>query len=222
MQREHIERMIENKYSLLLFVLVSLIVVSIVDFRNYAVHNGVAAFLTMTVFCIMLRILKAHRVLFILYLVLASLALFFHYLALWVVDSKSLGIAAMLVYIPMIAILIIFMIKRIFSETLVTADTIKGGISVYLLMATWWQLIYYFLWLMNPQSFIFTTGPGHQTDFLYFSITTMTSVGFGDILPRSYPARVFSMLQAMAGQLYIGIFVARLVGLHIVGNSSRN
>lgn len=222
MDRAYVERIIDSKYSLLLFFLTSLIVVSIVDFRNYALHNGVAAFLMLVVFCIMLRILNAHRALFILYLILASSALLLHYLALRVVENKTLGTAAMIVYITMIGILILFMIKRIFSETLVTGDTIKGGISVYLLMATWWQLIYYFLWLLDPKAFIFTTGPGHQTDFLYFSITTMTSVGFGDILPKSYPARVFSMLQAMAGQLYVGIFVARLVGLHIAGTSSRN
>jgi hypothetical protein len=163
----------------------------------------------------MLSILKAHRFLFIAYIAFAFLAILFHYLAVFVLKSLPLGLAAMIVYIIMIGVIIIFMVRRIFSEKLVTGDTVKGGISVYILMATWWQLIYYFFWVMDPNAFAFSTGVGHHEDFLYYSITTMTSVGFGDILPRSYPARVFSMLQAIAGQLYVAVFVARLVGLHI-------
>jgi hypothetical protein len=217
LDRKRIERIIENKYSLLLFFLTSLIVVSIVSVHNFMVYSAIVSFLSLVVYLIMLRILKAHRYVLIAYMVFAFTALLCHYLAAFVVNSTALGVTAMIVYIVMIGLIIIFMIRRIFSEKLITGDTIKGGISVYILMATWWQLVYYFLWLMNPNAFVFTIGTGHQGDFLYYSITTMTSLGFGDILPRSHPARVFSMLQAIVGQLYIAVFVARLVGLHIAG-----
>lgn len=217
MDRERIERIVENKYSLLLFFLVSLMIVSIVSVRNFMVYSLVVSFLSLAVYAIMLSILKAHRFLFTAYIACASMALLFHYLAVFVLNSMPLGITAMIVYIVMIGIIIIFMIRRIFSEKLVTGDTIKGGISMYILIANWWQLVYYFVWVLDPGAFSFTTGGAHQADFLYYSITTMTSVGFGDILPRSYPARVFSMLQAVVGQLYPAVFVARLVGLHIAG-----
>lgn len=194
-------------------------ITSIISVYNFLAYSIIISFLSLIVYGIMLRILKAHRFLFVAYITLAFMALLFHFLAVFVLDSLVLGIVAMIVYIAMIGILIIFMIRRIFSERLITGDTIKGGISVYILMATWWQLIYYFLFVLDPHSFAFAGGTGHQADFLYYSITTMTSVGFGDILPRSYPARVFSMLQALFGQLYIAIFVARLVGLHVAGHS---
>jgi len=216
-----IERIIENKYSLLLFFLVSLTVVSIVTVHNHVVHFAVDSVLSMVVFTIMLKILKAHRLLFIFFITLAFLALLFHFLAVFVLQSRSVGLVAMVVYILMIGILIVFMIRRIFSERLVTGDTIKGGISVYIMMGTWWQLIYYLLWVLNPNAFMFGNGRGEQSDFLYFSIVTMTTLGYGDILPTTYPAKVFSMLQALAVQLYIAIFVARLVGLHIAGHSSK-
>jgi hypothetical protein len=176
------------------------------------------SFLSFVVYTIMLSILKAPRFLFIAYIVFAFIALLCHYLAAFVLKSLPVGITAMIVYIVMIGIIIVFLIRRIFSERLVTGDTIKGGISAYLLMATWWQLVYYFLWVMDANAFIFNAGIGHQADFLYYSVTTMTSVGYGDILPRSYPAKVFSMLQAIVGQLYIAVFVARLIGLHVASH----
>lgn len=222
MDTERIERIIENKYSLLLFFLLSLMVVSIVSAHNFVVYSITASTLSFIVYIIMLRILKAHRFFFIAYLTLAFSALLLHFLSVFVLDSLPLGIVALSAYIVMIGFVIIFMIKRIFSERLVTGDTIKGGISVYLLMATWWQLVYYLIYILNPDAFKFASGgEQHQVDFLYYSVTTMTSVGFGDILPVSYHARVFSMLQALIGQLYIGILVARLVGLHVAGHSNR-
>lgn len=222
MDRERIERIIENKYSLLLFFLVSLMFVSIVSIHNFVVYSITASTLSLIVYMIMLRILKAHRFFFVAYTTLAFSALLLHFLSVFVLDSLPLGIIALTVYIIMIGFIIMFMTRRIFSEKLVTGDTIKGGISVYLLMTSWWQLVYYLIFILDPDAFkFFGGGEQHQVEFLYYSVTTMTSVGFGDILPRSYPARVFSMLQAIVGQLYIGIFVARLIGLHVAGHAHR-
>ena len=51
--------------------------------------------------------------------------------------------------------------------------------------------------------------------YLYFSFSTLTSVGYGDIVPVSSLARYTAILQAVAGQIYLSVLVARLVGLHI-------
>ena len=48
----------------------------------------------------------------------------------------------------------------------------------------------------------------------YFSFVTLTTLGYGDIVPVSGPAKTFSTLEAIVGQLYIALLVARLVGLH--------
>jgi len=195
--------------------------VSIITVQYSVLHYAVDSIFSIIVFIIMLRILRASRLLFILYVLLSVVALFLHYLAVFTRQGNRIGTVALIVYILMIGILIVFMIRRIFSERLVTGDTIKGGISVYLMMGTWWQLVYHLLWVLDPGSFRFPDGPGAPSDFLYYSISTMTSLGFGDILPRSYPAKIFSMMQALVGQLYVAIFVARLVGLHVAGHSSR-
>jgi voltage-gated potassium channel Kch len=53
----------------------------------------------------------------------------------------------------------------------------------------------------------------------YFSFSTLTTVGYGDIVPRSNAARTLAELEAITGQIYLAVLVARLVGLHIVDSS---
>lgn len=51
---------------------------------------------------------------------------------------------------------------------------------------------------------------------IYYSFTTLTTLGYGDILPLSPPARMFSALESVMGQIYLAVLIARLVGLHII------
>jgi hypothetical protein len=55
---------------------------------------------------------------------------------------------------------------------------------------------------------------------LYFSFVTLTTLGYGDIVPVGNMARTFCWLEAVVGQMYIAVLVARLVGLHIANSSS--
>jgi voltage-gated potassium channel Kch len=50
----------------------------------------------------------------------------------------------------------------------------------------------------------------------YFSFVTLTTIGYGDIVPRSAAGRIFASLEAVMGQIYLAVLVARLVGLHII------
>ena len=50
----------------------------------------------------------------------------------------------------------------------------------------------------------------------YFSFITLTTLGFGDVVPRTPIARTFAILEAVVGQMYLAVLVARLVGQHIV------
>jgi len=108
----------------------------------------------------------------------------------------------------------------------VTADKIYGAICVYFLIGYAWAFCYAILEQLEPGSF---TGPpetGAVADYVarvirmrYFSFVTLTTVGFGDIVPRSNAARTFATLEAVMGQIYLAVLVARLVGLHIVDAS---
>ena len=63
-------------------------------------------------------------------------------------------------------------------------------------------------------------GGGNSGYALYYSFVTLTTLGYGDIAPVTMPARMLASLEAMTGQVYLAILVARLVGLHIAHSAS--
>jgi Ca2+/Na+ antiporter len=98
----------------------------------------------------------------------------------------------------------------------ISVNTISGGICVYLLIAVIWAILFQFVELLEPGSFRL---PGGETDLslrdlLYFSMVTMTTLGYGDITPISSAARSLASGEAVVGQLFVAIFIARLVGLY--------
>jgi hypothetical protein len=104
----------------------------------------------------------------------------------------------------------------------VTVDRIFAAVCVYMLIGFAWTFAYAFLEEMVPDSFVALSETG-QNDYVarvlglrYFSFMTLTTVGYGDIIPRSPAARTMAMLEAVTGQIYLMVLVARLVGLHIV------
>lgn len=102
--------------------------------------------------------------------------------------------------------------RRLFQVHYVTADTIKGGICAYLLIGFLWATLYGLLMRVNPDSFIYS----REMLYVHFSFTTLTTLGYGDIVPAGRTAAILTNSEAIIGQLYLTIFVARLVGLYIV------
>ena len=97
----------------------------------------------------------------------------------------------------------------------ITSGRVYGSVSLYLMLATFWFALYNVIEAINPGSFVQTGAASPATvprpAFLYFSLITLTTVGYGDILPISPPARMFAALEGATGVLYIAITVARLV-----------
>lgn len=58
--------------------------------------------------------------------------------------------------------------------------------------------------------------------FMYYSFVTLTTLGYGDITPVSPAAKSFSFIEAVTGQIYIAVLIARLVGLHIAHSMSKD
>ncbi len=104
----------------------------------------------------------------------------------------------------------------------VTIDRIFAAVCVYMLIGFGWTFAYALLEEIVPGSFapLPQTGPtdyvAHILGLRYFSFMTLTTVGYGDIIPRSAAARTMAVIEAVMGQIYLTVLVARLVGLHIV------
>ncbi len=108
-------------------------------------------------------------------------------------------------------------LSYLFKEKEITSDVIMGAICGYFLIGLLWNNVYALLEVLEPNSFQFSQShdTGGGLDFIYYSFVTLTTLGFGDITPISNPAQSLSLLEAVTGQLYLAILVARLVGIHI-------
>ncbi|MGD8985578.1 MAG: potassium channel family protein [Desulfobacteraceae bacterium] len=108
---------------------------------------------------------------------------------------------------------------HLFREDKITGDMIMGAICAYFLMGLVWAFAYSTLEFFQPGSFQMPQGTVNQATFTYYSYVTLTTLGYGEITPVSAPARSFALLEAMMGQLYLAVLIARLVGIHIAQSS---
>lgn len=99
----------------------------------------------------------------------------------------------------------------------VTSEILFASVCVYLLIGLTWAAFYIFIDFVYPHSFIDMSRdiPIDAPRILFFSYITLTTVGYGTLTPDSDPARSLALLEAIIGQLFLAIMVARLVGLHI-------
>ena len=129
-----------------------------------------------------------------------------------IVSLTFLGIAAGMI------------LRRVLVTRRVTVDTLMGSVCAYLLAAAAWGLTYSALELARPGSFHIPEHLDHNpNDFMvslnnwfYYSFMSITTLGYTEIRPATRPAGTLTWLEAMAGQFYLALLVARLVGLHTV------
>ena len=114
--------------------------------------------------------------------------------------------------------------KQVVLGTDISANRLAGAVCIYLLLGVIWAVAYSIFEMIIPGSFHGFSpleDRGWDSEWLYFSFVTMTTLGYGDILPVSATARALAYIQAIFGQFYIAILVAGLVGAHISHRQSR-
>jgi hypothetical protein len=149
--------------------------------------------------------------------VLAVLAFTSHWLHYVLLQHAVLIIAASASALFFIA-LSWLIIGRVFRSGGISIYRIYGAIAVYLLLGIMWGEFYTLVYFLNPGAFYFDPatqcGEPPISELIYFSFTTLTTVGFGDILPVHPIARSMATLEALVGQLYPAVLLARLVTLY--------
>jgi len=107
--------------------------------------------------------------------------------------------------------------RHVFSAERVTVHRVRGAILLYLNVAALFGIAYTALQQVVPEAFHIVIQPGEAPTaaFTYFSLTTITTVGFGDITPLHPLARSLATLEAVFGQLFPATLLARLVALHL-------
>jgi Ion channel len=116
-----------------------------------------------------------------------------------------------------LAFFVYLILRQVLRAGPITARRIEGAIAVYLLTGLIWAFAYDWLEQMRPGSFAL---PAHASgaplsELGYFSFTTLTTVGFGDIVPLNPLARSLAVTEALIGQLFPVILIARLVAMEL-------
>ncbi len=121
--------------------------------------------------------------------------------------------------IAFLAVVIASLLGFILRAKRVDANVLCAGISIYLILGLVWGLAYTFVAQISPNAFSFNSHLGTtpvMSGFtaIYFSFTTLMTVGYGDITPVADVARMLAMIEAMTGTLFVGVMIARLVSLY--------
>ncbi len=122
---------------------------------------------------------------------------------------------------------IMIIVPALFKERDVTLNTLYGSTVAYLLIAVAFAFLFGLIEFQSPGAF--SGMPAHESQhpgavsdaLLYFSLTSVTTMGYGDIVPVHGLARSCAVLEGAIGQLYLAVMIARLVGLHIATEQRR-
>jgi len=112
-----------------------------------------------------------------------------------------------------------YIFRYLYESNQVTADMLFASICLYFFVGMIFAMLFYISYLVDPQAFYFSNASGSEegSSFFYFSIVSLSTLGYGDILPVSHFARNLAMLETILGQFYLAFVVARLVGLYSQG-----
>lgn len=133
-------------------------------------------------------------------------------------DSSLLRYATLLSLTGFLLVAIVFSLRQIAFGTEIDANRLIGAVCVFLLIGVVWAFFYTLLELLVPGSFAGIAAvqeTAWNSDWLYFSFVTLTTLGYGDVLPVSSVARTLAYMQAVAGQFYVAVLVAGLVSAYI-------
>ncbi len=126
-------------------------------------------------------------------------------------------------YIIFLLLSITLATEQVIHSRKIDFNNIIGAACIYLLLGVMWALLYITINILIPDSFSITSDNSvfeKLQDFIHFSFVTLTTLGYGDIVPLGATARALSTIEAVFGQFYIAILVAGLVAAYITQKSS--
>jgi len=135
--------------------------------------------------------------------------------------------------VAILSIVTISIIKYIFSTKKITFDYISAALCVYLILGLLWVSLYSIAESFQPGSYLLPDdglndfmGRHDYGDLyvrkIYFSFVTLLTLGYGDLVPIHSFARLLAIIEALLGQIFLVVLVARLVGIHVAQSLERD
>jgi hypothetical protein len=135
----------------------------------------------------------------------------------WIAVASSLVAIALLIVFATYCVL-----EYVLRSQIITRDQIEAGICMYLMLGFAFGAVFYLINVLDPSSFAVNTqlaAGRERPDLMYFSFVTLATLGYGDITPRTNVARSLAVIEALAGMIYIAVFMARLVSMRSSTNT---
>jgi len=156
---------------------------------------------------------------------LAAPALVLKAIDLWL-DVHAVVLTIQYLSMALLALTAILILRFVLHQDRITPNMISASLCVYLVLGMLWASAYTVIEIADPGSFHYAYADDDANDRMrfgeedtdvpvYYSLVTLTTLGYGDIAPKTPMARMAASLEAVVGQLYLAVMVARLVGLHI-------
>jgi len=204
-----------NHYLLASILLVFLIGPVAFDYGLLSIVNLEILFLVILIFSIFLHRhdSKLFKVTVVSLIIILINILFF---------DNNQSVSQYFLKILIVSITIVELFREIFKTKIIDSHIISSAISIYVLVGIFWYLLFMFLLMIDPDSFYIRNYNPEMVsiDMIYFSFTTLTTLGYGDITPVSYTAKMWSITEAMMGVMFLAVMISRVVSLF--GSKKKN
>ena len=179
-----------------------------------------------TMFIIALRVNHLHSYLFsfqiipfsLILISISSINTFLYYERIFPQFNLFFLISSIVIRIFFFSYACCLMIFVLISSKKVNSETILAAICGYLLIGIIWSFLYLLFWEIAPHSFHLTIAREYQYKpwnlSIYFSFSTLTTLGYGDIIPIDRWIMFLANMEAVLGSFYLAIVVARLVSIY--------
>jgi hypothetical protein len=215
-----IEAVLKGRFSALLVSLALLFLVSPLIPADQAFAGKVFGVLNLVVLASCLRAISRSRRFFIFMVLFTLLNLGIGSFEIFS-EMEPHSFRSMVLIVRTIYFVVVFfsIMRYVLDNSPVTGDKICGAISAYLVMGITWACIYALFYHLDRRSFHI------PEDFIspdlisawttYFSFTTLTTLGYGDLVPNTQAVQSYAIMEAACGQVFLAVIIARLIALHI-------
>ena len=214
----------KQKYLVLIITLVGVLLVHALSRRLIVASLVHQVLITLTLLAVFLVVFKGRRERSVALLAtIATIAVTWAHQIAPADRQFTLEVAHYALHASFMGFAVMVILANVLKQKLVTGDEVLGAVCGYLLAATFWGNLYALTDVLLPGSFSMSptfagdlrTWDGRVSIFDYFSLVTLTTMGYGDITPVRAPATTLALLEAVFGQFYIAVLVAQLVGLRL-------
>ncbi|HEY0504145.1 MAG TPA: potassium channel family protein [Lysobacter sp.] len=136
--------------------------------------------------------------------------------------SPTVSLAGALLWSAIAVVAAVRCVRYALTGGRVDSERLCAALSAYLLLGVCWGVVYAAMVLIHPNALLVGGAPPERpltlADSIYFSFVTLATLGYGDLTPTGPVTRGLAVFEAIVGQLYLAILVARLVGLQIAAH----